>query len=331
MAAVGTVGDSVVVAGRDRAGLAAWTSADGAEWQRHSVPDPTFLKQMVELFGPSIYDGTRMGPIATLGDTTFSIGTFYGPNDFYRPVGWRSTDGKTWEFIESESEFYSGGAVTDVETLGEGLVAARLTGLNGPSYSLWTWSPDTSWQETRIQSADKAHLVRLDAAPVGNGVVVVGQVAENDMLTNLGANHAVAWTSTDGQRWRELDLPQGMASACGVEAAPTDGFTVMGLRPNGDAAAWTTSDGATWSRFDLGSGYCVDPEPIRLAGDWMVASVSTGVGSKVWLSSDGLQWVRQDIPEIYSVAAAGINGELHVLGTPPDDRPFRFALLHGTP
>jgi hypothetical protein len=331
LAAVDAVDGLILAVGRDSEGLAAWTSDDGVDWKRHAVPDPTFIAELAKTFGPDIYDGTRMGSITQLGDTIFSIGTFFGFNDFYRPVGWRSPDGKSWEFIESQSAFYDSGTVTDVEAFGDGLVAARATGLIGPSYSLWTWSPDKSWRETTIRSADKAVLVRLDAAVVGNEVVVLGQVAQTDHLPILGEN-GVAWTSTDGEHWQALDLPPGMTSACGVAAAPDGGFAVLGIRLNHDAAVWTTDDGTTWSRFNLGSAVCVDPEPLMLAGDWLVASVFTGdPGAKVWLSDDGKRWVQQDIPDIKSVAAAELNGDLYIIGTPTTNQPFTSVVLHGSP
>lgn len=325
-------GGSLVAVGRDADGLASWTSADGADWERHDVPDPTFITQeMIDLFGDQIFNGTQMGQMTRLGDTLFSFGTFYGPNDFYRPVAYGSPDGTSWEFVESDSEFYQVGSVTDVETFDDGLVAARITGLIGPNNALWTWEDGASWQETSIQSGPGAALIRLDAAASADQVIVVGQVAEHDSLQSPGENHAVAWTSSDAVDWDELDLPPGMASACGVEVTPDGGWTVMGIRPNGDVAIWTTSDGSTWARFDLGVGLCGD-DPVTLAGDWLVASTSSGdEGAKIWLSSDGLDWVQQAIPEIRSVAVAELNGQLHILGTPMTDEPYASVLLHGVP
>jgi hypothetical protein len=330
VAALAADGETLVAVGRDRDGLAAWTSSGGADWERHAVPDPTFIDEMVDTFGPQIYQGTRMGPLTRLGDTLFSFGTFSGPIDFYRPVAWRSSDGTSWEFVESDNDFYQYGAITDVETFHAGLVAARATGLIGPNNSLWTWEADASWKETSIRSARGAALVRLDAAAVGNQVVVVGQVAGREELDDLGANRPLAWMSSDAEQWNEIELPTGIASACGVDASPSGGFSVMGTRENGDISVWTW-DGSTWVRFDLATGLCGD-YPMTLAGDWLVASISTGdEGSMVWLSRDGLEWVRQDIPEIQSVAVAELNGELYILGTPRDDRPYQSVLLHGVP
>ncbi len=221
---------------------------------------------MVDDFGPALYGGSGMGPLTRLGDTLFSFGTFFGPNDFYRPVGWRSPDGANWEFVESNSDFYGYGTATDAETFGEGLLAARATGLIGPSYSLWRWTSDASWQETSIRSAVGAVMVRLDAAPVGDQVIAVGQVAGRETLDDLGTNQPMAWASSDGVQWDEMDLPAGMASACGVDETPTGGVTVMGTRGNGDVAVWTSADRSSWTRSDLGPGLCGD-YPVTLAGD----------------------------------------------------------------
>jgi len=324
-------GGVLVAVGRDRDGLAAWTSSNGTEWERHPVPDPTFIADMLDDFGPFLYDGTSMGALTRLGDTLFSFGTFSGPNDFYRPVAWRSADGRSWEFVESENGFYGYGAVTDAETFGDELLAARAIGLIGPIYSLWSWRSDTSWQETDVRSARGAVLVRLDAAPVGDATVAVGQVAERESLQDMGANRPIAWMSSDAEQWSEIDLPPGMASACAVEQTPSGGFTIMGTRANGDVAVWTTSDGSTWARADLGPGFC-GANSVTLAGSWLVASTTSGdQGAKVWLSTDGLEWVQQDIPQVQSVAVAELNGQLHILGTPRGDRRFRSMLLHGAP
>jgi hypothetical protein len=329
-----TDGDTLVAVGRDADGLASWTSTDGTDWIRNPVPDPTFITdEQVDLFGPRIFDGTRMGPLTRLGDTLFSFGTFYGFNDFIRPAAYGSPDGATWEFVESNSPFYGFGAVGDAETFDDGLVATLTSGLSGPNNNLWTWEDGQSWQETSVKSRQGGHLIRLDAAASDDQVVVVGQRAENDDFVNPGQNEAVAWVSSDARQWDEINLPEGMASACGVDQTPTGGFAVMGTRHDGGVSVWTTSDLSTWARADLEPGFCGLVAPIALAGDWLVANTATGAeGSKVWLSSDGLEWVQQDIPQVMTVVVAELKGQLHVLGSPPtDDRPFESVLLHGAP
>ena len=227
MAALTADGGSLVAVGRDADGLAAWTSDDGADWRRHAVPDPTFIEELVDTFGPQIYQGTQMGSLTRLGDTLFSFGTFYGFNDFYRPVAWGSPEGTSWEFVESDSDFYGYGAVTDVETFHDGLVAARAIGLAGPNYSAWTWAPDTSWHETSIQSAQGASLLRLDAAASADQVVVVGQVAEHDSFT------------TRERITRRLDL---VRCATVERVRPATGHGV-GVRRGTDAGRWLDGDG----------------------------------------------------------------------------------------
>ena len=97
-----------VAVGRVGQQLTAWTSEDAATWQASDVPDPTFVADAADVFGPGVYEKATMGPIARLGETLYSLGTYWGDNDFVRPVGWRLSDGGAWEYIESESAFFEG-------------------------------------------------------------------------------------------------------------------------------------------------------------------------------------------------------------------------------
>jgi hypothetical protein len=303
---------------------------NGTDWERHGAPDPTFIADMVDDFGPSIGDGIDMGRLIRLGETLFSFGTFHGFNDFYRPVAWRSSDGARWEFIESESAFYGYGAVNDVETFEDGLLAARATGLIGPAYDLWAWNSDSSWRETGIRSAEGAILVSLDAATIDDAIVAVGQVAERESLPDIGANRPVAWISSDAEQWDEFALPPEIAFACGVEQTPSGDTAVIGQEEGGVVSVWVTSDRSTWSRSALEPGGC-DAHPLIRAGDWLVAHVPTETeGSHIWLSRDGEQWSLQELPRLSRVRAAELNGTLYVVSADPDGGTASI-LFHATP
>jgi hypothetical protein len=294
----------LVAVGRDQDGLASWTSTDGAAWTRHDVPDPTFIADLVDDFGPQIYQRTRMGPLTRLGATLFSFGTFFSPLDFYRPVGWRSLDGVSWEFIESKNAFYEYGTVTDAETFGDTLLAARAVGLTGPVYSLWTWTADTSWRESSVRSVTEgiATLVTALDAAVGDGaVLVVGDVA----VPMNGPQHEwpmepVAWRSDDGERWDEVTVPDDVDLPHRVAPAPDGGFSVIGTGVVGTISAWHTApDGSQWTGTDLHA--CPTPEACDVhamtrTGNWLVATVSVEQRGRIWLSRDGMNWVRQQAP-----------------------------------
>lgn len=316
--------------GRDAEGLAAWTSDDGVTWVRHGVPDPTFIEGMLDDFGPQLYAGTQMGPLTRLGDTLFSIGTFYGPNDFYRPVGWRSPDGASWEFIESGNDFYGSGAVTDLTTFGDSLVAARAGGLIGPVYSLWTWNAETSWHESSVRSTVEgttALITVLDAAVTDGSILAVGAVARPaDAPQDEWPTEPIGWRSDDGERWTEVALPDDVGRPHRIAAAPGGGFSVLGEGTVGTASIWHTTDGSRWASTDLDvctSSEACRPYSLVRAGEWVVATVSVDEVNTIWLSRDGMNWIRQQTPANPSPdgLVAELGGDLFVFanGGSPDE------------
>jgi hypothetical protein len=296
------------------------------------VPAPTFNEDMLDDFGPQLYAGISMGSTTRLGDTLFSVGTFWGPNDFYRPVGWRSADGTTWEFIESRSEFFTYGAVTDVETFRDGLLSARATGLIGPVYGLWTWGAQSSWQETSVKSTDDAILVSLDIASLEDSAMAIGEQAQvSDVPQEQWQSQPIGWISADGAHWQEIDLPAGLERVCGVASMPLVGFIVVGRRGNGGLAAWTSADGSDWTKGDLAAPDSPGTCAVEGAGDWLAASETSPGGSNLWLSADGLHWTQQEISEIHSVNVAELDGTVYVLGAESSDEGFASVLLRGQP
>lgn len=330
-------GGQLVAVGRDEAGLASWTSTDGATWARHDVPDPTFIKDLIDDFGVALYGGTRMGPMTRLGDTLFSFGTWYGPNDAYRPVGWRSADGTSWEFIESQSEFYTYGALSDAATAGDTLLAARATGLIGPIYSLWTWTAETSWRESRVRSTDDATITVLDAAVDDAEILAVGEVARRrDTPQDHWPRQPIGWQSDDAEHWHDVALPDDMESAIRIARAPGGGFSILGKGVVGTASIWFTPDGSEWAATDLGA--CLTAKVCEIgglarAGEWLVATFRTGRRGTIWLSRDGANWIRQQTPRMAFADGqiAALGGELFVFvnGGSPDEP--QTILLHGEP
>jgi hypothetical protein len=329
----------LVAVGRDADGLASWTSADGRDWTRHDVPDPTFIKAMVDDFGPAVYGGTTMGSLVRLGDTLFSFGTFFGPNDFYRPVAWRSPDGASWEFIESKNEFYQGGALTDAEVSGQTVLAARATGLSIAEYGLWTWTTETSWRQTAVGSTRNATITMLDTAAAGRGILAVG-----DVLGTGNQPDPIGWRSTDAEHWADVAMPDEMEVAYRIAPAPGGGFSVLGRGVVGTVTIWHTTDGSEWESTDL--QVCLNAEDcdgyaLAQAGDWLVATYQTKEGGAIWLSRDGASWIRQQTPAFRSTIGvigqvlggqiAGLNGQVFVIVTSGSPEKPKTVLLGGTP
>jgi hypothetical protein len=322
----------LVAVGRDGQGLASWTSSDGVEWERHSVPDPSFIKDMDDA---SLYDGTSTGQMTKLSETLFSFGGFSGPGDFYRPVAWRSADGVSWEFIESQSEFYSYGAVGGVRTMGDALLAARVTGLIAPRYDLWRWTDKTSWQRSDVRSTDDVVIVSMNlAVDDGSAFIVGGAAVPTDAPEDEWQSDPMAWHSTDGQHWVQVEGPIDAALACGVAASPAGGFVMVGESDDQQLSAWSTIDGTAWTRSDLAAvAHLQGCGDVVSAGDRLLVTGVTPQGARIWLSHDGLSWEVQDIPEIRNFVGqvAILNGELFVPASVDAGGTLQNVLLQGIP
>jgi hypothetical protein len=330
-------GGRLVAVGRDGDGLASWTSTDGVTWERHDVPDPTFIAELVDDFGPQIYDGTSMGPMTRLGGTLFSFGRFSGPIDYYRPVGWRSAGGAAWEFIESESELYDYGAVPTAFAYHDGLVAALQRGLSGADFSLWQWNGLLGWQERPLERPRDAVVTSLDVALSGDDLMVAvgGLAPRTDAPSDPLDTEAVSWRSFSGERWERSPLPDGARLPAVLAPVPGGGFVVVARNPDGGALSWFTPDGLAWTQVDLapcGNQVC-DDFSITSAGEWLVATGSTSGGSRVWLSRDGFSWTAQDVPSarLADPQVAQVGDELLIAGLIGAADASETVLLRGTP
>jgi hypothetical protein len=277
-----------------------------------------------------------MGQMTRLGDTLFSFGTFSGPNDFYRPVAWRSNDGTAWEFIESGSDFYEYGTVDSVATLDDSLLAAHATGLIGPAYSLWRWTSDASWRRSEIRSDDRKLITVMDFAVNDDEVLAIGGMSRS-MDPDPLASDPGAWRSTDGTRWEEVPMPEGLKLATPIAAVPGGGFVMLARKPDNSVSAWFTADGSVWTPSDL--KVCADDDvcndySLVAAGDLLVAASTTQDGpGRVWISRDAISWTPQVTPDFFAVgeAIATLNGEALIFARTGSPEHPTLSLLHGTP
>lgn len=275
-----------------------------------------------------------MGQMTRLGETLFSFGTFSGPNDFYRPLGWRSSDGVSWEFIESASDFYGYGTVTGVRTVGDALLAARAIGLAGPAYDLWQWTGETSWQQSNVRSTNGVVIVSVSLAVDDGSALATGEVAlATDAPQDQWPSDPMAWHSIDGLHWVQVEGPTDAALACGVAAAPSGGFVMVGKSDDQRISAWSTIDGTAWRRSDVAARAMVGCADVVRDGNQLLASALTLEGGRIWLSPDGLSWELQDVPEIRSFAGqvAALNGEWFVPTSVGEGGGLPDMLLHGIP
>ena len=138
----------------------------------------------------------RHGQPAWLDDTLYSFGTACCFNDFYRPVGWRLTDGEAWDAIQSESAFFGFGGVLDLAASDTALVVSTSYGL-GATSRVWRWTSDTSWVETNLMASDRdLHSVNDIAWTAGSFLAVGTPNAYGDSVPAPGVV-LVRWADVD--------------------------------------------------------------------------------------------------------------------------------------
>lgn len=275
-----------VAVGGSPASLSAWTSVDGTAWAPHSVPTPTAAQLGLDpIFGAPQPDPSMMGRMARFGDTLLSFGTFYGPIDFLRPVGWRTTDVMTWEFIESTNDFFTTGyGVMDLVGSGQELVALN-RGFADFQGGTWRWTPATSWVQTTPGTGNFQNSgANIHDAVWANGVFVA--------VGNRNASSAAAsWVSSDGQSWAESPSAPALAGGImrSVAGALGGGFVAVGDIA-GMPTAWTSADGLTWFSVALPGGAGTAVHGLITLDSSLLAIGEAGAGMLTWTSADGTFW-----------------------------------------
>jgi hypothetical protein len=275
-----------VAVGGTSAGLASWTSSDGVAWVRHPVPAPSMQQLGLDpIFGNPTPDPAMMGRMARIGDTLISIGTFFGPIDFLRPLGWRTTDVTTWEFIESTNPFYTSGyGAMDLISSGEELVALNRS-FSEFTGGTWRWTLATSWVQTTPGTGDfNTSGVNIhDAAWADDHFVAVGD--------RQAGPTAASWSSTDGQSWQSSPAAPALAGGImrSVAVAPGGGFVAVG-DVAGIPTAWTSADGLTWASVTLPGGGGTAVHGLVAFDSGLLAIGDAGAGTLTWTSADGTVW-----------------------------------------
>ena len=314
--AVAVDGDRLVAAGSQDGAFAAWTSQDGLAWEMVEVPTPDAIPDEEESEGlpPNFEAGaSRMGRLVRLGDTLYSFGLF-NFMDFVRPVGWRWTDGGPWAYIASDSAFYEAGAVSDVVAGNDQLVAARhevALSWQGADSTVWTWTPDNSWEVTDLSQADPERVYVTELAWDGATYLASGLISTPGVEDPaVGGATAAVWASADGRTWRKVEPPASSLDICALEAAPGGGFLAMGHDPNG-VAVWQLA-GGSWTETrlitrvidgpDIG-GPIYRPCTIVNLDERALAFYQDDDGVRFWSTIDGSSWEPGGEP----VAAKGVH------------------------
>lgn len=306
-------GDNWVAVGwATEGGPAAWTSLDARRWERAVVIDP----QPDDLFL-----GSGLGPTVRLGDSLLSYGTFIGCCDGRGVLGWRSTDGRSWEVIESASPLFEEGYLVTGLAVGDPALVAIELRFGAFSGRLWRWTEETSWIEVTPGTADtdqQSGIQFQDVVWADGRFVVVGTRGDS---AGAGPVTGTSWTSIDGETWEESTPTPEFAEVAlaQVAAMPGGEFVALGFDSansgsNGGPVAFTSPDGLAWTPSEAPSAESnTGPTEIIAVDGGLVAFGSDTTGTLVWSSADGQSWTDAGRLDHGFVAAAARGDQLVVL------------------
>jgi len=301
-----------------------WLSVDGRDWIEVDYPlAATGNYDVMELFGAA--DGSYVMHALTGGQEGHP----------WVSVSLRSTDGTTWEVIET-------GLPDDIAvgTIAMGPSGYLLTGDQTRSTdgsgnpSLWLSADGLSWELVH-EFSQEVEYVQLDDADGGeDGYVVIGRRIDPD-----GPHRRFAFASADGREWVERAAPfgpeaQDFVGDSAVSSLGPDWVATLSERDQ-TTSTFTSSDGLTWTKSgsipmsnlnvadagllaeltgellsSSGGGIYFDGTPGVFSSTDGASWSPVDMGADAWLNSlaigDGLVAVSGTMPGADFATAAGI-------------------------
>jgi hypothetical protein len=266
---------------------AMFLSADGQEWTE--VPYPA--AEVGEYFAMALSE-------AADGSFVFHVLADRQDGTPSLTVSLRSTDGTTWEEIETglpES--------IAINSISEGpagyLLAGDQTGSTNPS--LWLSADGLTWELVHEFSQDEQFVQLSDADGGEDGYVVMGRRIVPD-----GPYQRFTFASADGREWVERAEPFGaddqeFVGDVGVSSFGADWVATL-AQPGNVISTWTSSDGLTWTEsgsIQMGERSIAVAGLLEEIGDELISSPGGTpffIGDPgVFSSTDGAAWSPVDM------------------------------------
>lgn len=295
----------------------------GAAWERIDLPDPV----------PGVFGGAGPQKVVAFRGDFVLVGSAWAScvSDIHEPppdcterlseltagfgyqaaVVWTSTDGRSWELIQSEA--LEGARVTDAATDGERLVVVgeiseqpiELGSDARPE--IWTSTDGRAWEVVEQEGPTPEYLEWTANGWIG---VRNTRMLEGSAYVAAGPEFLA---SSDGLRWEVVseggalgrghvaDLAVDLAGTTAIAAGYHEMIDEAGGLGSGSAVAWRTQDGRSWERTpDQQSLAFSGPGALYLQSVTATDDGWLGVGraddaveaAGVWRSVDGLSWER---------------------------------------
>ena len=289
-----------------------WRSADGSDWTQVAYPAPD---------GGGTYDAAALSGAA---DGSYVLHALQVNPDATETalVSLRSTDGETWEPVES-------GLPSDmfVQSIEEGPSGYLLVGGQGgqTNPTLWLSSDALTWELVHEFSQDAENVQLYGADGGAEGYVVIGRRIQFED----SSYERFAFASADGREWVETPAPFGPDDQAYVwDVAVTshggDWMATLGDQ-NETITLWSSADGLEWSEAGTLQGperSLADVGLFEEIGDELILSPGATVSEfgtpGTWSSSDGTTWSPVDLGADAFLGKLAIgDGVLAMTGTIP--------------
>jgi hypothetical protein len=246
--------------GGETGAAAAWTSVDGATWER-----PPGL-------------GAPDGSVAYAATHAATLETMVGASDDGSGAVWGS-DGADWSRTATLE-----GVMYDVDRTSGGVVGV---GVDGPAAVAWTSEDPTAWTPVVLAPAGRA--VHVVVGPDGR-VVVSGALTDADDIAT-----PVVWSSVDGMTWTQTVLPTlvpGHWSNPSAAATPAGYVELFADLARDDKAGHVlvSRDGLSWTETLV-----TEAGPSLAAGSLDTDALLIGDG-RVITSPDATSWSTSPEP-----------------------------------
>ena len=290
--------------------LASSYSADGVHWH---------AGQNLAIRGET---GSRLETIRAVVEGPaglMAVGWTGGCASVYLYELWTSTDGKTWQAVDTETSraLIDAFAVTHVSGGAAGYVSVAYR-----SAGAWISKDGRNWQAVPLNTGPFANSLVNDGTAVTGGFVLAGLDGTPDCTATVMqpddtpppppvSRVAAVWWSADGSSWTHISLP-GAVSSSQYQGAWVSRLSEQKVLVVNGGQAWVSSNGRTWTPASLSS---VTQDAIIAQGQHNLVvkglGVDAGVGSwsPVAAGKLGLQTI-DDNSALVSVGQTGDVPEL---------------------
>ncbi len=308
-----------VLAGPGLPGGIVWSTVDGSEWIRRTLPRlaSRIVYHPRGLFVVDRREVLRVGPDGDDGSERIDLpGSIRIGNGSQRPGLLAGLEGLIAQTVQGDVFWSANGRTFDL------VIEAPTWGADSdvtpPPSDVLEVAPD------RVRSTCRPRAKRAPDVPplVEAGSRLVALVPEHDPSVVWPVCEPVVWTSSDGAAWAPMsELSPFPFGAYVYDLAWRDGlFVAVGGIGYNVEMVWTSTDGRTWEPFDRFGGDVeldlVDVEAGPLG--WVVVGAPRDGSPRVgWFSEDGRCW--EQLPEGVTGRGVSVGGEriMTVDGDPP--------------